>query len=110
TDSGRWPAGTTGTVVEADDERVLVEISDDRGHGLDFVALPHHAFAATTPGTADRLASCAASVVGTQIPTRRRRDEVRKPRRFREYLGRTRRWRWPEGCRRLGVIGLGWQL
>ena len=33
-DSGRWPAGTVGTVVEVDDDRVLVEISDDRGHGL----------------------------------------------------------------------------
>jgi hypothetical protein len=29
--SGRWPAGTTGT-VEADDQRALVEITDDRGH------------------------------------------------------------------------------
>jgi len=26
---GRWPAGTTGTVVEADDQRALVEITDD---------------------------------------------------------------------------------
>lgn len=41
--SGRWPAGTGGTVVESDDGRALVEISDDRGHGLDFVALPHDA-------------------------------------------------------------------
>jgi hypothetical protein len=39
-DSGRWPAGTTGTVVETDDERALVEISDDRGHTLDFIAVP----------------------------------------------------------------------
>lgn len=46
TDSGRWPAGTIGTAVEVDDDRVLVEISDDRGHGLDFIALPHHALAA----------------------------------------------------------------
>jgi hypothetical protein len=40
-DSGRWPAGTIGTVVEADPERALVEISDDRGHALDFIAVPH---------------------------------------------------------------------
>lgn len=45
-DSGRWPAGTIGTVVEADPDRALVEISDDRGHGLDFVSLPHDALAA----------------------------------------------------------------
>ena len=42
-ESGRWPAGTVGTVVEADDHQALVEISDDRGHALDFVALPHEA-------------------------------------------------------------------
>ncbi len=42
-ESGRWPAGTIGTVVEADKDRVLVEIGDDRGHGLDFVSLPHDA-------------------------------------------------------------------
>lgn len=41
TTSGRWPAGTTGTVVEADDQRALIEITDDRGHPSDFVALPH---------------------------------------------------------------------
>ncbi len=39
--SGRWPAGTTGTVVETDDQDALVEISDDRGHASDFVSLPH---------------------------------------------------------------------
>ena len=44
-DSGRWPAGTLGTVVEADSDQALVEISDDRGHGLDFVSLPHDALA-----------------------------------------------------------------
>jgi chemotaxis protein histidine kinase CheA len=44
-DSGRWPAGTIGTVVEADSDQALVEISDDRGHGLDFISLPHDALA-----------------------------------------------------------------
>jgi hypothetical protein len=43
--SGRWPAGTIGTVVETDADTALVEISDDRGHGLDFVSLPHDALA-----------------------------------------------------------------
>jgi hypothetical protein len=42
-DCGRWPAGTIGTVVEADPERALVEISDERGHGLDFISVPHDA-------------------------------------------------------------------
>jgi hypothetical protein len=45
TDSGRWPAGTVGTVVEADDAVVLVEVDDDRGHAMDFVSLPHDALA-----------------------------------------------------------------
>jgi hypothetical protein len=54
-ESGRWPAGTVGTVVEADDHQALVEISDDRGHGLDFVALPHDALRRPSlPRPADR--------------------------------------------------------
>jgi hypothetical protein len=48
-DSGRWPAGSVGTVVEADDRSSLVEISDDRGHALDFVSLPHDALAYIVP-------------------------------------------------------------
>jgi hypothetical protein len=44
-DSGRWPAGTVGTVVEADDAKALIEISDDRGHGLDFISVPQKALA-----------------------------------------------------------------
>lgn len=55
-DSGRWPAGTVGTVVEADDHSALVEISDDRGHGLDFVSLPHDALAHAS-GRISRAAS-----------------------------------------------------
>jgi hypothetical protein len=42
-DSGRWPAGTVGTVVEADADKALVEISDDGGHGLDFISVPRDA-------------------------------------------------------------------
>lgn len=56
-DSGRWPAGTVGTVVEADPERALVEISDDRGHGLDFIAVPHDALAPARDQNAERFAS-----------------------------------------------------
>jgi hypothetical protein len=55
--SGRWPAGTIGTVVEADDDRALVEISDDRGHGLDFISLPHAALGRPPDRTAERFAS-----------------------------------------------------
>jgi hypothetical protein len=40
TESGRWPVGAVGTVVEADDRTALVEIAGDRGHALDFVSLP----------------------------------------------------------------------
>jgi hypothetical protein len=38
--SGRWPAGTEGTVLETKDSRALVEIADDRGHTLDIVEIP----------------------------------------------------------------------
>jgi len=44
-DSGRWAAGTVGTVIEADAEKALVEISDDHGHGLDLIAVPQGALA-----------------------------------------------------------------
>jgi Domain of unknown function (DUF4926) len=40
---GRWPAGTRGTVVEVLDHGALVEISDDRGHTLEMLALPFDA-------------------------------------------------------------------
>jgi hypothetical protein len=56
-DSGRWPAGTVGTVVEADDEKALVEISDDRGHGLDFISVPHRALGSRPSRSEDRVAS-----------------------------------------------------
>jgi hypothetical protein len=49
-DAGRWPAGTVGTVVEADARTVLVEIADERGHALDFVSLPHDALASAGGG------------------------------------------------------------
>jgi hypothetical protein len=49
-DSGRWPAGTVGTVLEADDRSALVEISDDHGHALDFVSVPHEGLAAVGGG------------------------------------------------------------
>ena len=42
---GRWAAGTVGTVVDADDTTALVEISDARGHGLDFLSVPQAALA-----------------------------------------------------------------
>ena len=56
-DSGRWPVGTVGTVVEADAEQALVEISDDRGHALDFILVPHRALASRPSRSANRVAS-----------------------------------------------------
>ncbi len=37
---GRWPAGTTGTVVSDYGDHKEVEISNDRGVALDYVILP----------------------------------------------------------------------
>ena len=56
-DSGRWPAGTVGTVVEADADQALVEISDDRGHALDFISVPHRALGSRPRQSEDRVAS-----------------------------------------------------
>jgi hypothetical protein len=39
-DSGRWGAGTMGTVLEASKDSLLVEIDDEQGHSLDFIVLP----------------------------------------------------------------------
>jgi chemotaxis protein histidine kinase CheA len=44
-DSGRWPAGTVATVVKEDENQALIEISDDRGHDLDLISVPHDALA-----------------------------------------------------------------
>ena len=55
-DTGRWPQGTVATTIEIDDNAVLVEISDDRGHGLDFLALPHHLLAAHKAGAPRQIA------------------------------------------------------
>jgi hypothetical protein len=55
--AGRWPAGTTGTVVEATADGVLIEISDGLGRGLDFVTLPHSAAAPRVSRSLDRAAS-----------------------------------------------------
>jgi hypothetical protein len=38
--SGRWPAGTVGTVLEVLDSAALVEISDEHGHSVGFLTLP----------------------------------------------------------------------
>lgn len=45
-DAGRWRAGTIGTIVEADADEALAEISDGRGHALDFIVVPQGALAA----------------------------------------------------------------
>lgn len=51
---GRWPAGTTGTVVKSGETFALIEISDDRGHGLDFVSVPQAALSAHSPSQTSR--------------------------------------------------------
>lgn len=56
-ESGRWPAGTVGTVVEADAERALIEISDDRGHALDLISVPQEALASRPSQPSQRVAS-----------------------------------------------------
>lgn len=48
--SGRWPVGTVGTVIEASDTSALIEIADDRGHAIDFVSLPHDELASAEAG------------------------------------------------------------
>jgi len=66
--SVRWPADTIGTVVEADAERTLIEIKDDRGHALDFIApLVWRSNSHPTPGfvgqaLVSRDSSCAAEL------------------------------------------------
>lgn len=56
TQSGRWPAGTVGTVIESSDTSALIEITDSRGRASDFVSLPNDALA-----SADADATRAAS-------------------------------------------------
>jgi hypothetical protein len=43
--------------VEANDDLALVEISDDRGHALDFISVPHHAMAPRPGRATERVAS-----------------------------------------------------
>jgi hypothetical protein len=38
--SGRWPAGTEGTVLERRDDSAVIEIADERGHTLEIVTVP----------------------------------------------------------------------
>jgi hypothetical protein len=54
--SGRWPAGTLGTVVEAFDDGVMIEIADDKGRGVDLLELPHEAVAVVPRPKQERLA------------------------------------------------------
>jgi hypothetical protein len=56
-DSGRWPVGTIGTVVEADSERAMIEVGDDQAHALDFISVPHQALASRPSRPTQRVAS-----------------------------------------------------
>jgi len=38
--TGKWPAGTEGTVVSDFGDHKMIEISDDQGVALDFVTVP----------------------------------------------------------------------
>jgi hypothetical protein len=38
--AGRWPAGTTGTVVSEHGEQKLIEVSDHQGVMLDLISQP----------------------------------------------------------------------
>ena len=46
-DSGRWPAGTEGTILELHDDAALVEISNASGHTEDLLTLPLDALRVT---------------------------------------------------------------
>lgn len=48
-ESGRWPVGTVGTILEVAADGALVEIADDRGHTLDLLTLPGSVLAVPTP-------------------------------------------------------------
>ena len=39
--AGRWPAGTTGTLVDAFSHGGLIEVSDGEGRTLDIVPVPY---------------------------------------------------------------------
>ncbi len=54
TECGRWPVGTTGTVLEISPEGALVEIADERGHTLDLLTLPTSALAVPAPAGTGR--------------------------------------------------------
>ena len=54
--SGRWHAGTRGTVLELfGSEAALVEISDDRGHTLEELELPLSALKTVRRPSQERL-------------------------------------------------------
>lgn len=54
--SGRWPRGTTGTVLELfGSEAALVEISDERGHTLEELELPIQALRIVSSPPQQRL-------------------------------------------------------
>jgi uncharacterized protein DUF4926 len=54
--SGRWPAGTVGTVVEVFSDGVMVEIADEQGRGIDFLELPMDAVSVSKHPQQKRLA------------------------------------------------------
>ena len=55
TASGRWSVGQVGTVIEDFGDKVLVEISDEQGRGLDFLELPPDAVQTVRKPEQERL-------------------------------------------------------
>jgi hypothetical protein len=55
-ESGRWPVGTAGTVVEKLERGAIVEIADEHGHTLDMLSLPYVALTTHEPFDQQRLA------------------------------------------------------
>ena len=53
-DTGRWPTGTVGTVLEVSAEGALVELADERGHTLDLLTLPTLALGVPSPAGTSR--------------------------------------------------------
>ena len=54
---GKWPVGTTGTVVEASHQEALVEIVDDEGRTLELLTIPYEALRVRESEPAKRRAA-----------------------------------------------------
>ncbi len=46
---GKWPVGTSGTVVETSGEEAIVEITDEHGKTLELLTVPMSSCASESP-------------------------------------------------------------